>query len=226
MEFYDFSKSPLYYLYKKETFEKMPEEVKITCFQYMLEEVYGGLRESFIKNKINLTNYDILNTMLKDKDVNKFVQREYSPEKTNLKSLARVLQENFPISSEVFESQNKPTMPLVMERLVNAIEGLKEIRDAEHDIENWHYEFNKSFENVGGLGVRPKPNYNFSEMYAKYPRAAAYIKADEYRNASNYRKSAIGQNALNKIVNGEDYVLVIENMEREWSEYCVEHIFD
>lgn len=117
---------------------------------------------------------------------------------------------------EVIEYRNK----------VNAIEGLKEIRDAEHDIENWHYEFNKSFENVGGLGVRPKPNYNFSEMYAKYPRAAAYIKADEYRNASNYRKSAIGQNALNKIVNGEDYVLVIENMEREWSEYCAEHIFD
>ena len=109
---------------------------------------------------------------------------------------------------------------------INDIEGLEEIRNAKQDLANWHYEFNKSFEDVGGLGVRPKPNYNFDAMYEKYPRAVAYLKAEDYKNASNYRKSAIGKNALEKIINGEDYNAVIENMEKEWKEYCEEHIWD
>ena len=109
---------------------------------------------------------------------------------------------------------------------IAAIEGLEEIRNARADMENWHYEFKKSFEDVGGMGVRPKPEYDFDALAKKYPRAIAYLKAEAYGNAANYAKAAAGRKAKERIINGEDENTVITEMEAEWKAYCDEHVWD
>lgn len=109
---------------------------------------------------------------------------------------------------------------------IKAIEGLEEIRAALADVEAWHYELAASFFDVGGLGVRPKPQYDFDALYAKYPRAAAYLKAESFEYASHYAKSAAGKKAKERIINGEDPNKVITEMESEWKAYCDEHIWD
>lgn len=109
---------------------------------------------------------------------------------------------------------------------INAIPGLKEIQAAKEDLENWHYEFEDSFKDVGGMGVRPKPQYDFEALYKKYPRASAYLKAEVYSRAANYAKAAAGKKALERIINGEEYDAVLSEMESEWSAYCNEHVWD
>lgn len=109
---------------------------------------------------------------------------------------------------------------------IKAIDGLEEIRAALADVEAWHSEFEASFSDVGGLGVRPKPQYDFDALYAKYPRAAAYLKAESFEYASHYAKSAAGKKAKDRIINGEDHSKVIAEMESEWKAYCDNHLWD
>lgn len=103
------------------------------------------------------------------------------------------------------------------EAKINAIPGLKEIKAAKEDLENWHYEFEDSFKDVGGMGVRPKPQYDFEALYKKYPRASAYLKAEVYSRAANYAKAAAGKKALERIINGEECDAVLSEMESELS---------
>ena len=112
------------------------------------------------------------------------------------------------------------------EEKINAIQGLKEIKAAKEDLENWRYEFEDSFRDVGGMGVRPKPQYDFEELYKKYPRANAYLKAEAYSRAANYVKASAGKKALERVINGEDCDTILAEMEAEWSAYCNEHIWD
>lgn len=112
------------------------------------------------------------------------------------------------------------------EAKIKAIPGLKEIKAAKEDLENWHYEFEDSFKDVGGMGVRPKPQYDFEALYKKYPRANAYLKAEAYSRAANYAKASAGKKALERIINGEECDAVLAEMESEWSAYCNEHVWD
>lgn len=109
---------------------------------------------------------------------------------------------------------------------IDAIEGLKELKAARADLASWHKEFEKSFDDVGGLGVRSKPNYDLKAMSEKYPRAAAYIKADAWACAANFEKASAGRKAKERIINGEEPALVLREMEKEWDEACRSHIWD
>lgn len=109
---------------------------------------------------------------------------------------------------------------------IDSIPGLKEIRAAKEDLAKWHQEFNASFDDVGGLGVRKRPDYDFKSMYEKYPVASAYLTAEAYARSSNYAKSAAGNKALDAIINGEDPDEAIKQMEMEWQAYCDDHIWD
>lgn len=76
------------------------------------------------------------------------------------------------------------------------------------------------------LGVRTKPKYDFDAMYAKYPRAKAYLDALEFSRASNYAKAAAGSKALEAIINGDDYNDAIATMIAEWDAYIVKNMWD
>ncbi len=134
IEFYNFSEAPLSYLYENDkTFNKMPSEVKIGCFQDTLKEVYAGLRESLIKNVFNPSYYFMMAEMLEDKDVKEFVNKEYGPEKTNITNITKALQEHFPASDDIFEDGKK--MPKAIEKFIDVSEKLDTKDINEKDLE-------------------------------------------------------------------------------------------
>lgn len=112
---------------------------------------------------------------------------------------------------------------------INAIPGLSEIRNAQADLRAWHRELNASFDGdaaCGGMGVRPKPTHDIDALCKQYPKAVAYLKADEWSKAENYAKRAAGQAAVDKILAGDDYNAAMTEMEEKWSAYCLAHMWD
>lgn len=111
---------------------------------------------------------------------------------------------------------------------IAAIPGLREIEAARADLASWQLEFSASFdgEGGGGVGVRPKPEHDMDAMYAKYPRAKAYLDAQDFAGSENAAKSAAGQKALEAIINGEDHELALSVMVAEWKSHVASHIWD
>lgn len=114
------------------------------------------------------------------------------------------------------------------EAKIQAIPGLAEIEHARADLAAWHEEWEASFdgEGGGGIGVRPKPKYDLKSMYAKYPKAVAYINARTYSRSENIAKANAGEVAVRKILGGEDYNAAIAEMEAAWAKYCTDHAWD
>lgn len=109
---------------------------------------------------------------------------------------------------------------------IDAIEGLTELKKAIADWDKYHYQFNKCMESECPSGFPQKPNVDIAELKLKYPKASAYLKAENWSFASHYKKSSLGEKALERIINGENYEEVINNMEKSWSDYCEEHMWD
>lgn len=114
------------------------------------------------------------------------------------------------------------------QRKIAAIPGLREIEAARADLVNWKLEFNASFdgEGGGGVGVRPKPKYDMDTVYAQYPRAKAYLDAQEFAASENDAKSAAGRKALEAIISGENHEQAIAAMNSKWAAYCEAHLWD
>lgn len=110
-------------------------------------------------------------------------------------------------------------------RIVDRIEGLQEIRNAINDIDKWNAELEKSFDDVGGLGVREKPQYDFGALYAKYPQAKAYLDAEELMLKSNYELSDIGDKAMEMILNGE-WEKAVTYMQEKRKAFVIRHMWD
>lgn len=123
------------------------------------------------------------------------------------------------------EAQEEKRRAQERQARIAAIEGLKEIRDAIEDLNRWQYEFEKSFDDVGGLGVRPMPQYDIKAMREKYPHADSYLKAEDEALKSNYELSAIGRKALEEVIFG-DYVKAMETMDAEIKEFTNRHMWD
>ena len=108
---------------------------------------------------------------------------------------------------------------------IDAIEGLNELKAAIDEHERYYYDFNAAMERGDGR-LPARPTSSVRETAEKYPRAAAYLKAESYEYSANYAKSGAGKKARERIINGEDYEQVLADMEKEWSEYCNEHVWD
>ena len=125
------------------------------------------------------------------------------------------------------EEESKKRAYEERKKKIAEIEGLAEIKNAINDLKMWREEFNNSFDDVGGLDVRPKPEYDIEAMKKKYPRANAYLKAECEANKYNYQLSAIGNKALEKIINDPNgYDDAISEMEKEIEEFTKQHMFD
>lgn len=111
---------------------------------------------------------------------------------------------------------------------IDAIDGLTEIYTAINDELRYRREFNAMMDDEDNDGACPpkRPAVNVADLEAKYPRAAAYVKAEDYSLSSNHAKSSAGQKALEKIINGDDYATALNEMEDEWSAYCDAHMWD
>ena len=107
------------------------------------------------------------------------------------------------------------------------VPGLDELRAAYEDAEREYQEFRAMMKNEYNDGARPpKPAANPAELAAKYPVAAAYLKAEAWSMASHYAKAAAGRKAMENIANGEDYKTALATMEKEWAEHCNAHMWD
>lgn len=89
-----------------------------------------------------------------------------------------------------------------------------------------------AFEDVGGLGVRPAPKYNFKEMRKEYPQAFAYIRAMNMESKPNKGLEEAGKKAMDQILNG-NWEESITNMDRaveaenkRKAEYLDNHMWD
>lgn len=108
---------------------------------------------------------------------------------------------------------------------ITSIEGLEEIRHAKYQLSEWRKKNNASIDRGDSVYV-PRPKVDVDALEKQYPRAAAYLLAEGYRFSANYNKSAAGEKAMERIINGEDHETVISEMESEWSEYAHQHRFD
>lgn len=108
---------------------------------------------------------------------------------------------------------------------IAAIEGLEEIKRVSNEWEDYRREANRRFE---AEDYRPlaKPKVTVEELKARYPRAAAYLKAENWSYSSNIGKRRAGKKALERIIAGENYEQVLADMEAEWSEYAEERMWD
>ena len=113
------------------------------------------------------------------------------------------------------------------EAKINAIEGLKELQKARNAEEDYHHEFNRRMENESLSSFLPaRPAVSSKEIAAQYPRAAAYIKAENWKYANNYAKVAAGQKALERIINGENHEQALADMEAEWDAHREENMWN
>lgn len=92
---------------------------------------------------------------------------------------------------------------------IEAIPGLKEVESAIEDVAIWSYIRRD----------KTPPEYDLQSMQVKYPRAFAYLKSREYERSENRMKAQAGRDAVVKIVNGEDYQVVIAEMEESVAEH-------
>lgn len=111
------------------------------------------------------------------------------------------------------------------ERKIANIAGLELLQNAKNEWEDYRYKYEQCIDN-DWLDYPSKPAVSVDELADKYPRAAAYIKAENYKMASHYAKSAAGGKALERIINGDNYSLAITDMEKEWTKHCNEHLWD
>jgi hypothetical protein len=98
---------------------------------------------------------------------------------------------------------------------INAIPGLRELKDARDDQDRYDSEFSRMMNDQNNDGARPPrgPKASVKELAAKYPRAAAYLRAESFSHASNDVKASAGIEAMRRIENGEDHEVVLKEME-------------
>ena len=188
--------------------EKMTTEQLIKRYDIKLEEVFDEKKEDYVTTgRIVVRNI-------------KLAKKENVVEEIKCRK-----QEIFEHLEAIKEAEKRAFEE--RERSIESIEGLKEIKDAMYDLEKWHNEFNASFDEVGGLGVRPKPEYDFNAMYERYPVAKAYLDAYNYSIKRNYELAAIGGKALERIINNHnEYREAIEEMKKDLYEFANRHAWD
>lgn len=108
------------------------------------------------------------------------------------------------------------------------IPGLVELEKIIMDWDYYQEGCSRMMEDEMNDGVNPpkRPSIEVAEIAKRYPIAAAYIKADNWSMASHYVKSAAGDKAKIAIENGEDYKIVIAEMEKIWNDHTTNHMWD
>ena len=114
------------------------------------------------------------------------------------------------------------------QKLLVAVPGLEELRAAKNADAEYLDAFDHMMDDEYNDGVNPprKPSVDSAAVARKYPVAAAYLKAESWEYASHHAKVAAGKTAKQRIVAGEDYKIVIDEMESEFGDYCIAHIWD
>ena len=109
---------------------------------------------------------------------------------------------------------------------IDSIEGLSEIKACMDAWAKWHADFDRMVDTGRSYMTVKKPSTEVAELRKKYPVADAYLIADKESRRQNYELATIGKNALERIINGEDYKKVLAEMEKERAAFTESHIWD
>lgn len=108
---------------------------------------------------------------------------------------------------------------------LEAIKGLIELQCCISDWDTYNRSMSRYIER-DCLGEAPKkPQNTVEELTEKYPKAAAYIKADKWSYSSHsYKaiKAMCGEKAKQRILDGDNYQDVISDMIDSWGKYVEE----
>lgn len=107
----------------------------------------------------------------------------------------------------------------------SAIPGLKELEVAKAEQAAYREAFARAVDS-GDCIYPAKPKSDPAELSARYPMAAAMLRAESYSCAANYCKASAGRKAVERILDGEDWEKAISDMEAEWKEAVSEHMWD
>lgn len=109
---------------------------------------------------------------------------------------------------------------------IDSIEGLSEIKACMDAWAKWHADFDRMVDTGRSYMTVKKPSTEVAELRKKYPVADAYLIADKESRRQNYELATIGKNALERIINGDDYKKVLAEMEKERAAFTESHIWD
>ena len=110
--------------------------------------------------------------------------------------------------------QGKDNFQANMKKNVN---GYDELKKAISYNNSEHQKQQKSIQR--GERIYIAKNIDIKALKSKYPRAAAYIEAENFASSSNHKKSNLGKNAQNEIRQGKSYKKAIKEMKDEWAKY-------
>lgn len=110
---------------------------------------------------------------------------------------------------------------------IDAIPGLKEIRALIEAQASWRNELTRQMDSEDGCTSMPGyPEGDVEALCARYPRAAAYLRAEAWVKAGHDVKSHAGAVAREKIINGEPYEAALAEMEQTWQTHVRSHMWD
>ncbi len=99
------------------------------------------------------------------------------------------------------------------------VPGLEELRAARAHDSDQRDQFMRSMERGTGILRGDPASHTAAEVEKKYPRAAAYLRAEAWSYASNYMKASFGKTAMNEIASGKSYKKAIDDMRKKWRKY-------
>lgn len=105
------------------------------------------------------------------------------------------------------------------------IPGLKEIKKAQAEWNNWKEALNASFESENIAPLCKQPKADLAELQSTYPQASAYLKMEALSNSADYELSGIGKEALEMVVDG-DWEEAIKYASEKESEFADKHLWD
>lgn len=69
--------------------------------------------------------------------------------------------------------------------------------------------------------MEAKLEYQVFGAEQKHPRESAYVKAKEWSLDQEPKKAALGKQAMDRILDGDDPAVVLEEMESSWNAFQV-----
>ena len=125
------------------------------------------------------------------------------------------------VSSKIDRNDLRKVMDSINKLKDSAIPGLSVLRGA---VATWHREHEAMMAAIDNgsskCDARTVSMDDCDTLRAKYPAAAAYIKAEGYATASNYRKSEAGNKAMALLMTGGSAEQANEIMDNWLPAYC------
>lgn len=99
----------------------------------------------------------------------------------------------------------------------NSIPGIKKLEAAKAE----QAAFDEAYKlALKGFGKYPdEPESDLDELEAQYPMAVALLYAEMYRDSANAEKAALGQKAVDNILDGADWAQEIDAMKKQWRKH-------